>query len=208
MSADATQAATADAGTLEVLTAQLAAAEATVVNAERQRNYLQAEKVRDLPARPALSKGTCASTVAAVVQVAVVKTTPDGLQMFDVAAADPPHVTGTKACSRRGHVRSSPVWRPQCLEHVYPDRQRVDDPSQADSVRLPASCTVVIQSKVCSAGLDQFRKATRQETVLRLWEVTRGKLEGADAATRDREAEMERHADRHAMELKVGHDIE
>ena len=43
-----------------------------------------------------------------------------------------------------------------------------------------------------------------QETVLRLWDVTRGKLECADAATRAREAEMETLSDRHAMELKVG----
>ena len=47
--------------------------------------------------------------------------------------------------------------------------------------------------------------AWRQETVLRLWEVTRGKLECATAATRDREAELEGLADRHAMELKVRH---
>jgi len=45
----------------------------------------------------------------------------------------------------------------------------------------------------------------RQETVLRLWDVTRSKLECATAATRDREAEMEGLADRHAMELKVAH---
>ena len=39
--------------------------------------------------------------------------------------------------------------------------------------------------------------------MLRLWDVTRGKLECAAAATRDREAEMEGLVDRHAMELKV-----
>ena len=42
-----------------------------------------------------------------------------------------------------------------------------------------------------------------QEVVLRLWDVTRGKMECAEAAVRDRETEMESREDRHAMELKV-----
>jgi hypothetical protein len=39
--------------------------------------------------------------------------------------------------------------------------------------------------------------------VLRLWDVTRGKMACAEAAVRDRETEMETREDRHAMELKV-----
>jgi len=43
-------AAAADAGTVEVLNARLAAAEAAVASGERQRSYLQTEKARALQA--------------------------------------------------------------------------------------------------------------------------------------------------------------
>ena len=53
MRADGEQGAAADAGTMEVLNARLAAAEAAVIGGERQRSYLHAEKVRAV--RPVLS---------------------------------------------------------------------------------------------------------------------------------------------------------
>jgi len=64
---------------------------------------------------------------------------------------------------------------------------------------------VLIRAIRINKGAHSVCLHSRQETVLRLWDVTRGKLECATAATRDREAEMEGFADRHAMELKVAH---
>ena len=120
---------------------------------------------------------------------------------------------GERACVH------APVWS-SCWRHVTSSQRAIRSRQvesrggqRAHEADLCACRTVPLHSSQLVAPfpprlpllLDtELCASTRQETVLRLWDVTRGKLECAAAETRDREAEMEGLADRHAMELKVG----